>query len=333
MIDGRASVTARDRRVAQKWVLRMLDEPERHAQALADWIAEKPARYDLYLGLLSDVQEAGEAGALLDLPSARPPVARPLWTRAVPAVAAASLLCGLIASAALFQLLNAPAPHVADNDEVAAPLVTKLGEVRSLKLADGSQVVLDTDTAMSVSMTSARREIVLKRGRARFVVAHDKSRPFFVRAGGLEVRATGTIFDVLYRNNVAVHLIEGGVEVQFAPQGKSAGGKLLLRPGQILALRRGQAPQSVVIPARRSDQQWVSGVKSFDNVPIREVIVEANSYSETKIELVPPSLGDREIFADIHIRDIERVAEAISGFLDLGIDRSKEKRLILTAHK
>jgi transmembrane sensor len=141
------------------------------------------------------------------------------------------------------------------------------------------------------------------------------------------------VFDVLYRNSLAVHLIEGGVEVKMPAPNAGAPKTFALKPGQIFALSHGQAPQSLVMPARRSDQQWVSGVKSFDNVPIREVIAEANSYSSSKIELSPPSLGDRQIFADIDIRDIERVAEAISGYLDLHIDRSQKSRLLLIPKK
>jgi transmembrane sensor len=74
-------------------------------------------------------------------------------------------------------------------------------------------------------------------------------------------------------------------------------------------------------------------VKSFDNVPISDVIAEANSYNETKIELATPALGHREIFADIDIRDIQRVAQALASFLDVTIDRSKPNKLILTEKK
>jgi transmembrane sensor len=281
---------------------------------------------------MNDVQAAGHAGGVLDLSPPRLPAQNPLWIKSVPVLAAASILGLLIAAGILFQTMRTQYPQMAGG-VTPAPFVTKVGEVRTVKLADGSQVVLDTDTAISVAMTADRRDLILKRGRARFIVAHDAARPFFVKAGGMVVRATGTVFDVLFRSNVAVHLIEGGVEVELASQHTRSARKILLRPGQILAFSHGHEPQTLVIPARRSDEQWVNGVKSFDNVPIREVIAEANSYSDTRIELMPPSLGDREIFADIHIRDIERVAEAISGFLDLDIDRTEKGRLILSPRK
>lgn len=331
MTDVHDDITAQDRDAAQIWVLRMLDEPDRHAQDLADWIAEKPTRQALYRNFMDDVQAAGHAAAAMRVPPS-PRRECPWWAKPVPVLAAACVF-GLLASASMVLRTPSPiAPPVAQADATSA-FVTSVGEVRTVRLTDGSQLVLDTDTALGVTMTSDRRDIVLKRGRARFTVAHDTARPFFVRAGGIQVRATGTVFDVLFRNSVAVHLIEGGVEVKLLVPTANASKMTTLKPGQILALRHGQSPQSFVMPARRSDQQWVSGVKSFDNVPISEVIAEANSYSTTKIELIPSSLGEREIFGEIDIRDIERVAEAISGYLDIEIDRSEKSRLTLTPKK
>ncbi len=333
MTDVHEQITAQDKQDAQIWVLRMLDEPDLHAEALADWIAQKPTRRALYADFMDDVQAAGHAAASFQT-QAQPSRQRqrPWWTKPIPVLAAASIL-GLLASASM--VWRTP-PQVAPQVQEAGPtptFVTKLGEVRTVHLADGSRAILDTDTVIGVSMAADSRTISLKRGRARFIVAHDNGRPFYVRAGGIQVHATGTVFDVLFRDNVAVHLIEGSVEVQVSANAAQPPKTIALKPGQILALRHGQGPQSVVIPARRSDQQWVSGVKSFDNVPIREVIAEANGYSDTKIELVPISLGEREIFGEIDIRDIERVADAISFYLDLSIDRSQKHRLILTSKK
>lgn len=144
----------------------------------------------------------------------------------------------------------------------------------------------------------------------------------------------GGSFDISVRNGVRISPIESILTL--AVRRPVPGGQprsLQLRPGQLLTLEAGQATELSVISAPRSEQQWVTGVKSFDNVPINDVIAEANSYSDTKIELATAALGRREIFADIEIRDIERVARAISAFLDLGIDRSQPHRLILTEKK
>jgi transmembrane sensor len=136
------------------------------------------------------------------------------------------------------------------------------------------------------------------------------------------------------RSGARISPIEGSLVIGFTRVARAGQPKNLeLRAGQLLIVEAGQEADISVIPAPRSEQQWVGGVKSFDNVPINEVIAEANNYSETKIELATPALGNREIFADIDIRDIERVAQALSAFLDLTIDRSQPNKLILTEKK
>lgn len=335
MTDRGSDITARDRRAAEKWVMRMLDEPERYAQGLSNWIAQKPARRDLYLTLMRDVEAAGQAAADIKLPE---PQYRASFTglwKALPVFAVAALLVGLLIAVGIFSRSPDPSTtQITAKEESPTAFRTKVGEVRTEQLADGSVLILDTDTVALVTIDADSRVVELRRGRARFTVAHDKSRPFFVRAGGVETRATGTVFDVTFRDSVSVHLIEGGVEIRVTGR---AGGlpqqKLILRPGQFLAVTHGQYRSVAVISAQPSEQQWVNGVKSFDNVAIGDIISEANTYSSTKIELSEPALGQQALFADLDIRNIERVAEAISGFLDLTIDRSRPNRLLLVPKK
>lgn len=73
---------------------------------------------------------------------------------------------------------------------------TDVGELREVTLADGSRVVLDTATRLETAYGNTERHLNLPSGRARFDVSHGDPRPFIVDAGGLEVHATGTRFDV-----------------------------------------------------------------------------------------------------------------------------------------
>ena len=54
-------ITPRDRREVEKWVVRMLDDPERHRAALSRWTLEKPGRRALYEQLMCSVEDAGQA--------------------------------------------------------------------------------------------------------------------------------------------------------------------------------------------------------------------------------------------------------------------------------
>ncbi len=67
---------------------------------------------------------------------------------------------------------------------------------RSLRLADGSGVKLAPDSRIEVMFGDRERRVALLRGRARFTVARDASRPFAVAAGGGAVVALGTVFEV-----------------------------------------------------------------------------------------------------------------------------------------
>ncbi len=60
---------------------------------------------------------------------------------------------------------------------------TPTGEQRSIKLADGSFVYLNTQSRVEVRFTEQARDIHPTQGEALFVVAHEAARPFRVLAG------------------------------------------------------------------------------------------------------------------------------------------------------
>ena len=89
------------------------------------------------------------------------------------------------------------------------------GEQKRVALADGSWLILDTDTRLRVRLGRERRAITLEYGRAYFDVASDVLRPFVVNAGKRDVVVTGTAFDVQRADeNVSVTLERGHVFVR-----------------------------------------------------------------------------------------------------------------------
>lgn len=93
-------------------------------------------------------------------------------------------------------------------------IATAVGEQRSIALADGSTVELNSRSRIRVRFTDAEREIDLLEGQALFQVAKDANRPFTVISDTTRVRAVGTRFDV-YRRPIGttVTVIEGRVAV------------------------------------------------------------------------------------------------------------------------
>ena len=104
----------------------------------------------------------------------------------------------------------------------------------SISLADGSIVVLDTDSVIETRFTATQRLITLSQGRTRFTVAHG-SRPFQVIAANTKVIAHGTIFDVVIMSasQTRVALYSGSVAVSSASGSNHAahGLALTMKPG------------------------------------------------------------------------------------------------------
>lgn len=315
-------ITPRDQREAEKWVVRMLDEPDRHRAGLARWFLGKPGRRELYEQLLSSVEDAGQSLSV-PVPETRPPFKRRRYF--LPVAAALGLL--LIATMTLFAWL----PGRTTFAGAVETFSTRTGEVREETLADGSTLTLDTDTHVLVNLSGGKRNVTLKQGRMRLAVAPKPGQPFEVTMADSQMIAAGGVIDLSYRNRIAVNLISGSAQVRL-PGWRASAGKshqIWLRPGQMLAYSAGQSTIPAVIPSPPSDGQWTSGVKSFDDVAVREVVAEANSYSPVKIVLADPMLGDRQIFGEIRIREIDSVAEAIATFLGARIDRSQPGRLLI----
>jgi transmembrane sensor len=91
---------------------------------------------------------------------------------------------------------------------------TDIGERRSLTLADGSTVDMNSHSSIRVEFSATERRIEMRDGQALFQVVKDKSRPFIVQAGAATVRAVGTQFDVYRKHSgTTVTVLEGRVAI------------------------------------------------------------------------------------------------------------------------
>jgi len=101
---------------------------------------------------------------------------------------------------------------------------TDIGERRSLTLADGSTIDLNSRSRIRVHFTKVERDVELLDGQALFEVAKDPARPFIVKSGATWVRAVGTQFQVDRKSSgVTVTVVEGRVMV-LAAGGAGVGG-------------------------------------------------------------------------------------------------------------
>lgn len=180
---------------------------------------------------------------------------------------------------------------------------TGIGERRVVTLADGSSVSLDTDSRIRVRFSGDERRIELEQGQALFDVASDAGRPFLVLAGGTEVKAVGTVFDVRRAGKaVRVTLVSGVVEVAAADAGSPPRRMAAGEQARVSARGITTAPVDVAVAT-----SWTDGRLILEDIPLEEAVAEVNRYLVDKIEIDDPAIrsiavngvfrtGDRDAF-------------------------------------
>jgi transmembrane sensor len=201
-----------------------------------------------------------------------------------------------------------------------------VGEQRILQLEDGSRVVLDTGSRVSVRLGDDRRVVTLAAGRAMFDVRSDPDRPFTVRAGDTEITALGTRFDVRRSGAGArVILVDGRVTVQ---QGGGRDAQWALEPGEqvVTSTARPQvAPADV--PAATS---WTAGRLTFENTPIAAAVAEVNRYSHRKIELRHARISSVRVSGVFNTGDVDGFVAALGDLYPLDVNETDDGRILLS---
>jgi transmembrane sensor len=210
----------------------------------------------------------------------------------------------------------------------AAALASAVGQIRTLRLPDGSTVTLDTDSVVSLAFTDASRVVRLVRGRARFDVASSAVRPFIVEANGQSVVATGTLFDVaLWRGNMQVNLLRGTVDVRRGTTA-SAASIAHLAAGQSCSVAAGQATLAIGrTPAGAN--RWVAGMLSFDGTPLGDVLTQTNRYSREQIRLGDNALAPLRVTGVFRPVPTSTLAASLAAALALRVEHPSSDSYIL----
>jgi transmembrane sensor len=324
---GRGGDAEALRLAAADWFARMRG-PDANSLRLEfeRWRAADPARRDAYARL--EAHYALAAGLRnTSVGRARQRAGRRRWSNGwgAPrfALAAAALCLAVIAAGVTWR-------SVQPEDAILASAVTSgIGQIRTLRLADGTSVTLDTDSAISVGFNATGRIVRLLQGRARFDVAPERRRPFVVEADGRSIVATGTLFDVaLWRGDVRVNLLRGLVDVRRGTALKPAAGMIAhLTAGQSCAIGASAAPAIGRTPAGAA--LWVDGMLSFDATPLGEVLAQTNRYSREQIQLGDASLAPLRVTGVFRPTPTAALAASLAAAFGLRVDHPAARRYVL----
>ncbi|CAI2436749.1 fec operon regulator FecR [Serratia liquefaciens] len=171
--------------------------------------------------------------------------------------------------------------------ELRADYRTATGEIKPIVLSDGSQLVLNTASAVDVRYSAEKRLILLHSGEISLITGRD-DRPFWVESRQGAMRALGTHF--LVRENddqTQLTVLEHAVEAQLAdfPQEKrriNAGEQI-----SFSAVAFGQQQ------AAGNGESWTRGVLSVSQWRLDQVLAELARYRHGRLDCDPAIAGLR----------------------------------------
>ena len=187
-------------------------------------------------------------------------------------------------------LLLAPAgwllwQRVPWRDWLGADLVAGTGERRNATLEDGSQIALNTDTALDVRFDPRQRLLHLRRGEVYIRTGADNLspvRPFLVRTAQGQLLALGTRFTVRQFDGATLLAVYEGA-VQIRPDGVDQARYLTVPAGRQLRFTRdGIGPAN---PAIESATAWRQGLLVADDMPLPQWAAELARYSGRTIQV------------------------------------------------
>lgn len=205
---------------------------------------------------------------------------------------------------------------------------TQIGQIRTIALAGGGAMTLDTDSVVTAKGKSGHRVLRLERGRARFVAG---KADLAVEAGQAQVLGRETSFDLALgpQEQLDVTVISG------APRVGPAGGPG--RKARFEPLPAGRqtrlGPDLVrrqVQPASLSEANWPSGLRRFDQAPLSDVTAIANRYNTRKIRLAEPGLATLRLSGVFRVTGAESLAKGLAAALGLELGVAPDGDLVLS---
>jgi transmembrane sensor len=239
-------------------------------------------------------------------------------TRNVRLTAAVAAALGLVAIGAALLYLNQYLPTYYKTD---------IGERRVVALPDGSRISMDSDTQIRVTYRKATRSITLDRGRSRFDVAHDSSRPFTVAVGAQTVVAVGTSFDVeRLQSTVLITLIQGQVVIKGAEPTLTAP-TISLKAGEELVVS-GDVRTAIIAADPQVARAWEAGRLLFRDEPLGDAVARVNRYTAHAIK-VDPSIASIRISGVFNAGDIGSFVSAVTSYFPVQASTARDDSILL----
>lgn len=192
---------------------------------------------------------------------------------------------------------------------------TGKGKSLQLTLADGSQLQLNTDTAMDVAFNAEQRQVILHHGEILITTMADPlERPFSVKTRQGTIRALGTQFLVRSDSNVSqVSVLQQAVEIRPT---KGSQQPVRLDAGQQLKFTDHAVKEVNTIAGQ--PQAWTQGLLVVSDWRLDRFIEELARYHAGKLSC-DNAVANLRISGSFHLKDTQRILQNLTSTLPVKV--------------
>jgi transmembrane sensor len=198
-----------------------------------------------------------------------------------------------------------------------ADIRTAVGERRTITLADGTELTLNTDSAVDIRYTEAQRRLRLVRGEIMVTTGHADAaaRRFFVDTKDGSLEALGTRFAVRQdETDTRLDVFAGAVRIEPADAPYDA---IVLHAGESARFdRTGIRPRE---PLRADDAAWTDGLIVASFMRLDDFLAELARYRHGVIRC-DAAVADLRLSGTYPLDDTDRVLNALKHALPVRVD-------------
>lgn len=198
---------------------------------------------------------------------------------------------------------------------------THLGERKHVVLADGSELVLNTGTAVDIDYRDDRRVIHLRGGELQVTVAPDSERPLDVVTPEGRARALGTQFtaqrlESAGQTYLSVTIQESRVELCR---------RVVEECVRLERNQRARASQHELGPVESVDADaeasWVRGQLEVDDQPLTQVLHTLSRYQRGLLSYDEAALAGLRVSGTLPLDDLDRALNALAASQPIQVSR------------
>ncbi|QXI27626.1 FecR domain-containing protein [Pseudomonas vanderleydeniana] len=192
---------------------------------------------------------------------------------------------------------------------------TSVGQRRQVQLADGSQLQLNTDSAVDVRFDAGQRRVRLLEGQVLLTATAD-SRPLLLTTAQGKARMQQARIDVRqWRDHTQLAVLDGQVELR---PGDWGGAPLLLPKNQQVRFNRQgwETPQ----PVEAGNSAWTEGMLVAAHMRLEDFLDELGRYRRGQLHC-DPRVANLLISGSYPLDDSERILDLLEISLPIRVRR------------